>query len=181
MNPPTFPRRAALASALLPLLLALAGCASGPAAGPRAQAHLAPTAGHAASGLVTFRQEGGRVRVHAEVRGLTPGPHGFHVHEKGDCSAPDASSAGGHFNPDGKPHGHPGHGAHHAGDLPQLVADAGGVARLTVDAAQLAIGSGSADVLGRSVVVHAGADDFTTQPAGNSGPRVACGVIVAAH
>ncbi|MBS1229057.1 MAG: superoxide dismutase family protein [Proteobacteria bacterium] len=161
----------------LALAATLAACASTPA-GPRAEAKLAPTAGNAANGLVSFSQDGDKLRVSAEISGLTPGPHGFHVHDKGDCSAPDATSAGGHFNPGGKAHGSPEQPEHHAGDLPQLVADAAGVARFTIDSDALSIGGGAANIVGRSVVVHAAADDFKSQPAGNSGARIACGVIV---
>lgn len=167
-------------SLLAPLALAglLASCASVPSV-PAADARLAPTAGNTVSGLVNFSQDGDRIRVNAEISGLTPGPHGFHVHEKGDCSAPDAASAGGHFNPGGKPHGDPEHAEHHAGDLPQLLADATGVARLTATADAFSIAGGATSIVGRSVVVHAAADDFKSQPAGNSGARLACGVIVA--
>ncbi len=159
--------------------LALAACAGSGAGGSRAVATLKPTQGNKASGTVTFVQNGSEVRVTAEIAGLSPGPHGFHVHEKGDCSAADGTSAGGHFNPSGKAHGHPEHGDHHAGDLPMLVADASGVARLSAASSALAVGAGEGNVVGRSVIVHAGVDDFKSQPAGNSGPRVACGVIAA--
>ena len=111
------------------------------------------------------------------MSGLSPGPHGFHVHEKGDCSAPDATSAGGHFNPDGKPHGHPSHGPHHLGDMPMLEADGGGNATLKAFLPGLALGGGPTGLAGRAVVVHAAVDDFKSQPAGNSGARIACGVI----
>jgi len=160
--------------------LLLAGCAtSGSAGGPRAEAMLKPTSGNAASGTVSFEEEGGKVRVMASISGLTPGEHGFHIHDKGDCSAPDATSAGGHFNPHAKAHGHPGQGDHHAGDLPQLVADAGGNASLNVLVDGITIGSGTANIIGRGLIVHAAPDDFRTQPTGNSGARVACAVIVA--
>ena len=162
----------------LPLAVLVAGCATGGGGGPAAEAVLQPTQGNAAAGTVSYRQRPGGVQVTAEVSGLTPGAHGFHIHEKGDCSAPDATSAGGHFNPGGKAHGSPEQPEHHAGDLPQLVADAAGVARFTVDSDALSIGSGAANIAGRSVVVHAAADDFKSQPAGNSGARIACGVIV---
>lgn len=160
-------------------ILVLAGCSSMQSAGPRATAVLQPTAGNTASGTVQFAQRGGKVLVSGEVRGLKPGAqHGFHVHEKGDCSAPDAASAGGHFNPDGKPHGDAHHQPHHAGDLPPLTADAAGVAKITYEADAISVGSGAAnDVVGRGLVVHRDPDDFRTQPAGNSGARVACGVI----
>jgi superoxide dismutase, Cu-Zn family len=142
-----------------------------------ATATLAPTAGNTAAGTVTFTQKGDKVTVSAKVSGLTPGGHGLHIHEKGDCSAPDAMSAGGHFNPTNKPHGAPDAPDHHAGDMPMLQADASGNATLTVDLGGLTIGSGASDIVGKSVVVHKDPDDFKTQPAGNSGPRVGCGVI----
>lgn len=143
----------------------------------RAVATLAPTAGHTAHGTVTFVQQGETMLVSVDMSGLTPGPHGFHVHDKGDCSAPDATSAGGHFNPTGQPHGDPGATAHHAGDMPMLVADARGNASVKFEYGPATLGKGPNDILGRAVVVHADADDFKTQPAGNSGARVACGVI----
>jgi Cu-Zn family superoxide dismutase len=169
-------RSVSFAAALL-----LSACAS-MQAGPRATAMLQPTAGNNATGTVTFAQAGGKVRVSGEVRGLKPNAqHGFHVHEKGDCSAPDATSAAGHFNPDGKPHGAADHQPHHAGDLPPLVADASGVAKFSYEADSISVGSGGAnDVVGRGLIVHRDPDDFKTQPTGNSGARIACGVITKA-
>ncbi|SDI17553.1 superoxide dismutase family protein [Propionivibrio dicarboxylicus] len=155
----------------------LAGCAGG-SADRGVEAVLKPTQGNSAQGTVLFRQDGDAVVVTANVTGLTPGAHGFHIHEKGDCSAPDATSAGGHFNPGAKPHGHPEHGDHHAGDMPMLVADASGAASLKVRLPGVSVGGEAASsILGRGVIVHAVADDFKTQPTGNSGARVACGVI----
>jgi superoxide dismutase, Cu-Zn family len=154
-----------------------AGCATMSSGGPSAVADLAPTAGNSAKGQVTFAPKGDKVVVTARVSGLAPGPHGFHVHEKGDCSAADGTSAGGHFNPLGKPHGDPSSADHHGGDMPMLVADAAGNATLTAELDVITVGSGAADVVGRSVIVHKDADDFKTQPTGNSGARVACGVI----
>lgn len=165
--------------AFLPVVAVLSACAGSGAYGPSAEAVLKPTAGNNVAGTVSFRSEGSAVVVTARVSGLTPGAHGFHIHEKGDCSAPDATSAGGHFNPSGKAHGHPEHGDHHAGDMPQLVADASGNASLTATLATVSIGAGAADIVGRGVIVHAAPDDFKTQPTGNSGARVACGVIAA--
>jgi Cu-Zn family superoxide dismutase len=162
----------------LALVGVVAGCASVPDA-PKADAQLAPTAGNTARGVVSFTQVGDRVLVSAEIAGLGAGPHGFHVHDKGDCSAADGTSAGGHFNPGGKAHGSPDLAEHHAGDLPQLIAGADGTARASYYSDSLSIGGPTGNVLGRSVVVHASADDFKTQPAGNSGSRIACGVIVA--
>jgi len=139
------------------------------------KADVAPTQGNSARGEVRFYKVDGGVRVAAKIGGLSPGKHGFHVHEKGDCSAPDASSAGGHFNPDGAPHGAPTapRGARHAGDLGNLEAGPDGMARYdrvdpVLDYGQLA---------GLSVLVHAGEDDYVSQPAGNSGARIGCGVI----
>jgi Cu-Zn family superoxide dismutase len=156
-----------------------AGCTSIPPAAPGARATLNPTAGNQTAGTVTFESRGDKLRVVARVTGLAPGPHGFHIHEKGDCSAPDATSAGGHFNPTGKPHGDPATGEHHGGDMPMLTADASGTAALDAMIDTATIG-GANDVVGRAVVVHKDPDDYKTQPTGNSGARVACGVIVRA-
>jgi superoxide dismutase, Cu-Zn family len=156
----------------------LAGCAA-MHAGPRATAALKPTAGSSASGSVTFAQARGKVLVSGEVRGLKPNAvHGFHVHEKGDCSAPDGMSTGGHFNPDAKPHGEHGNAPHHAGDLASLKSDANGVATFRYESAAITVGSGGAnDVVGRGLIVHRDPDDYKTQPTGNSGARIACAVI----
>jgi Cu-Zn family superoxide dismutase len=155
-----------------------AGCASmGKANKPTAVANLEPTTGNSARGTVTFTQDGDEVRVRASVSGLKPGAeHGFHVHEKGDCSSGDGMSAGGHFNPAGKPHG-PQRGEHHAGDMPSLVADAYGNASASFELKGVSIGSGAADLVGRGLIVHRDPDDYTTQPTGNAGPRIACAVI----
>ena len=163
---------------LLACASAVAACTT-PVPGPRAVATLAPTAGNTATGTVEFVQSGSKVVVSGEVRGLKPNAeHGFHVHEKGDCSGPDGMAAGGHFNPGGKPHGQAGHGEHHVGDLPSLKADAGGVARFSFESASIAVGQGASDVVGRGLIVHRDPDDYRTQPTGNAGPRLACAVIV---
>ena len=147
--------------------------------GPQAVADLQPTKGNTAKGTATFTQVGDKVRVHAVVTGLKPGQeHGFHVHEVGDCSSGDGMSAKGHFNPFGKPHGK---GAErHAGDMPNLKSDIKwGKAKLTVDLDVITLKPGPASIIGRSVIVHAQPDDYTTQPTGNAGARLACGVIKA--
>lgn len=155
----------------------LAACATGPS-GPVASAQLAATKGNATSGQVQFSQKGDKVLVTGEVRGLKPNAeHGFHVHDKGDCSSGDGMSTGGHFNPDGKAHGAHHQAEHHVGDLPSLKADAAGVARFSFELDTLSVGSGKADVVGRGLIVHRDPDDYKTQPTGNSGPRLACGVI----
>jgi len=157
----------------------IAGCTamSPTPAGPAATTTLAPTQGNSAKGTVSFAQRGNKVVVDARVSGLTPGSHGFHIHEKGDCSSPDAESAGGHFNPTGKPHAHPSTTERHAGDMPMLVADAAGNASITTELDVITIGGGATDIIGRAVIVHTNPDDFKTQPTGNAGARVACGVI----
>ncbi len=159
------------------LLVGMAGCMTTKAEGPRATAVLKPASGSQVNGTASMTQEGDHVVVRATFSGLTPNrEHGFHVHEKGDCSSPDASSAGGHFNPTHEPHG-PLSGNHHAGDLPSLKADSSGNASTTFDVKGLLLGSGATDLMGKALVVHADPDDHISQPAGNSGARVACGVI----
>lgn len=156
----------------------LAGCANTPPPESSVVANMAPTKGNAAAGKVMFTQKGGMVRVAGEISGFKPNAeHGFHVHEKGDCSSGDGMSAGGHFNPNGLAHGAHGVGSHHVGDLPSLKADANGVAKFDFAAVAVSISPGLADVRGKGLIVHRDPDDYTTQPTGNSGPRVACGVI----
>jgi Cu-Zn family superoxide dismutase len=154
-----------------------AACAGSGSPGPRAEARLEARSGSSVTGTVMFTAIGDKLRVEARVSGLTPGEHGFHVHESGDCSALDAASAKGHFNPASKSHGHHGGMERHAGDMPNLMADASGNASFTVDVAMLSLGTDANGILNRSVVVHADPDDYKTQPAGNSGKRVACGTI----
>lgn len=154
-------------------------CASTTSVGRTAKATLAATTGNSVSGSVSFTQQGDAVQVAGEVRGLAPnGVHGFHIHEKGDCSSGDGMGTGGHFNPTAEPHGAHDHGVRHAGDLVSLKADASGVARFSYLSPTIAVGTGAADIIGRGLIVHRDADDFTTQPTGNSGPRVACAMIV---
>jgi Cu-Zn family superoxide dismutase len=167
----------------LPLILsvitaatALAGCAS--LTTQRGHAMLMPTNGNSASGTVRFAQTGGKVTVSGEVRGLKPNAeHGFHIHEKGDCSSGDGMSAGGHFNPTGVPHGMHAAGMHHTGDLPSLKANEGGVATFSFESTAITLGSGVTDIAGKGLIVHRDPDDYKTQPTGNAGPRLACAVI----
>ena len=157
--------------------LLLAACASQPTSGPAAVAQLEAKSGSTVTGTVSFTPAGQKLRLDAQVAGLTPGEHGFHVHESGDCSAADASSAKGHFNPAAKPHGYYGGAEHHIGDMPNLVADASGNAKLNVELDLMTITDGPTGILNRSVVIHADPDDYKSQPAGNSGKRIACGTI----
>jgi Cu-Zn family superoxide dismutase len=164
--------------AALPLLAAMlaAGCAA--TAPPSYVATtLQPTRGHTATGTVWFIADGADVRIRGRISGLTPNQeHGFHVHEKGDCSSGDGMSTGGHLNPTGKPHGPPG-GEHHAGDLPALKADGAGIG--TIDTRVRGLAAGPSEFAGKALIVHLSGDDYTTQPTGNSGARIACGVIAA--
>ena len=192
-------RNAAFASLAV---LVLAGCASAPssstapapapvvpqatppqatphAAVDEAVANLGPASGSLVSGRLALLAMGNGVHIRGDLGGLAPGStHGFHIHANGDCSAADAASAGGHFNPTGTPHGRAMEAAHHAGDVDNLVADASGVAHVNVHVVGVSLGGDPrTDILGRALVVHAAPDDYRTQPAGNSGARIACGVI----
>ena len=141
----------------------------------KAIAVLHSASGSQVAGTVTFTKVGDTVQVVADITGLTPGKHGFHIHEFGDCSAADASSAGGHFNPMKKPHGAPDAAERHAGDLGNLEADSTGKAHLELKDSMLKL-SGENCILGRGVIVHEKVDDWS-QPTGNAGGRLACGVI----
>ena len=146
-----------------------------------ASAALAPASGSQVSGKLMLMPMGDGVHITGDIGGLAPNStHGFHIHEKGDCSAADASSAGGHFNPSGDTHGRASAPHHHLGDNDNLVADANGVAHVDAHFAGAVLGGGGADdIVGKAVVVHANADDYTSQPSGNAGARIACGVITA--
>jgi Cu-Zn family superoxide dismutase len=186
-----------LSAALLASLgvLALGGCSTTPSTTPaadtlglsttstieRAHVNLASASGSLVSGRLIVTSMAGGVHLRGEIGGLTPGSaHAIHIHEKGDCTAVDASSAGGHFNPTNEPHGKVGTPAHHAGDMDNIVADAKGVAHVDAHASGPVLGGGAAnDAIGKAVIVHAAQDDYTSQPAGNAGARVACGIITA--
>jgi superoxide dismutase, Cu-Zn family len=160
--------------------LLLAGCANMTSSPRIAVATLQPTQGNATHGTVSFVQKGLKIVVDARFTDLAPGSHGIHIHERGDCSSPDGQSAGGHFNPSGKLHGGPMTPAHHAGDLGNIIAQSDGTATLqvTVPTTQISLNDTSVNsIVGKSVIVHADPDDLSSQPAGNSGKRLACGVI----
>jgi Cu-Zn family superoxide dismutase len=181
------------------IALVVSACASAPVAQPPpagavptetqaststvalATSHLTAASGSLVSGTLTLAPAGNGVRVTGDIGGLAPGSsHGFHVHETGDCSAADASSAGGHFNPANTAHGKAGTRTHHAGDIDNIVADATGVAHVDTRIAGVSLGGAPGDdILGRAIVVHAAPDDYRSQPSGNAGARVGCGVIKA--
>ncbi len=140
-------------------------------------AALSPTQGNQVSGTIIFVPHNPGVEVHVDISGLTPGKHGLHIHERGDCSAPDASSAGGHYNPNNSSHGAPEAHMRHEGDLGNLTADINGKAHYTFEDKMISL-KGDNSIVGKSVIVHANPDDLVSQPAGNSGTRLACGVIL---
>jgi Cu-Zn family superoxide dismutase len=177
---------------MLPILaLAAAGCsapaAEAPAAAPApvdvATVALEARAGSTLTGGGVFsRLPDGRIRLVIEVENVEPGLHAAHIHEHGDCSDPKAANAGGHWNPTSKPHGKWGQadGAFHLGDLGNLEVGPDGTGRIEIVTDLWTVGGGAAnDVVGRSIIVHAKPDDFTTQPTGNAGDRIGCGEIVA--
>lgn len=149
----------------------------------RATANITSASGSNVNGRAHFNQVGDMtVRMEIQVSGLTPGGnHALHIHETGDCSAPDATSAGGHWNPTGEPHGKRGEGQFHKGDIINLQADSDGNATFTADIEGWTVGGAdSTNIVGHAVIIHANADDFTSQPSGAAGERIACGVIFGA-
>jgi len=142
----------------------------------KAVAVLHPTQGNHVTGTVYFSRTPEGIKITADVMGLSPGKHGFHIHEFGDCTAPDGTSAGGHFNPENQPHAGPDQANRHVGDLGNIEADSSGNAHYTRTDTHVKF-EGRDSIIGRGVIVHAGEDDLKSQPSGNAGPRVACGVI----
>lgn len=132
------------------------------------------------TGTATFTEKNGKVTFVAKLSGLKPGIHAIHIHEKSDCTAADGSSAGGHWNPTFKKHGQWGVGEYHRGDIGNFIADEKGNGSITLTTDQWAIGGEDAtkNILGKGLIVHQGADDFVSQPAGNAGARVACSAII---
>ena len=142
--------------------------------------NLEPKSGSTVSGTATFTEKNGTVTFTTKISGLKPGVHGIHIHEKADCSAADAASAGGHWNPTHTKHGKWTDAEHHKGDIGNITADEKGNATMTLKTTEWCIGCGdeSKDILGKGLIVHANPDDFTTQPTGNAGGRIACSAII---
>jgi len=165
---------------LLALCVLIACGVNAANADTRAIVQMQATKGNTASGTLELVQKGGIVSVTGKIKGLSAnGEHGFHVHEKGDCSSGDGMGTGGHFNPSAKTHGMHGHGETHAGDMPSLVADANGVAVVNFETSSISLLDGNpANAIGRGMIIHRDPDDFKTQPTGNSGPRISCGVVM---
>ena len=154
--------------------IALVGCAS--SKGPMAMASLQPSAGSTARGTIHFQElKDGSVDVEVDLTGVPPGVHGFHVHDKGDCGD-NGNAAGGHFNPMNMPHAGPDSQSRHAGDFGNVTAGANGEVHTTFNTRSITVREGTTSVNGHAVILHANADDLTTQPTGNAGARIACGV-----
>ncbi len=136
--------------------------------------------GSNASGIATFIEKDGEVTFKATIKGLKPGVHAIHIHEKGDCSAADATSAGGHWNPTFEKHGKWGVAEYHKGDIGNFNVDASGSGNITMSTDEWCIGCDdeNKNILGKSIIVHEGADDFITQPTGDAGGRAACAAII---
>ncbi len=141
---------------------------------------LEPKSNSTVAGTAKFTEKDGEVTLIAKISGLKPGVHAIHIHEKSDCTAADGTSSGGHWNPTFKKHGQFGVGEYHKGDIGNFTADEKGNGTITFKTNEWCIGCGDAtkDVLGKGLIVHQGTDDFTTQPTGNAGARVACSGII---
>jgi len=181
--PPTPTSDEKKADEKLPVVEAKAEVKEAPAAAAPLSVPLTAAQGEAAmgnkpSGTLTLTPTQNGVRIEGKIEGLVAGKHGFHVHETGDCSAADFKSAGPHFNPEGVDHGGPGTATHHAGDFGNIEAGADGVAKIDATIPFVTLEEGAkASILGRAVVLHEKADDLSSQPAGDAGARIACGVI----
>lgn len=170
-----------------PLSLLLAGCGSNPAAGaptptlPTASATLIDASGVEVGTAELVQTPNHGVLIRLAVDGLEPGEHAFHIHETGRCVTPDFGSAGGHFAPHGRSHGALHHDGMHGGDMPNVHVPASGSVRAERLAEHVSLVPGHAGFLldddGSALVIHAGADDYRSQPSGDAGARVACGVI----
>jgi len=169
---------------LLPALalLAFAACKTGKNDEARntVTVNMEPKSGSTVSGTATFNERNGKVTMDVKLSGLKPGVHAIHIHEKADCSAPDGSSAGGHWNPTFKKHGKWGEGEYHKGDIGNFTADASGNAKISMTTDEWCIGCGdqTKDILNKGLIVHEKADDFKTQPTGDAGGRQACAGII---
>ncbi len=141
---------------------------------------LVPKSDSNVTGAAIFTEKEGKVTFSAEIKGLTPGVHAIHIHEKADCTSPDGKSAGGHWNPTFKDHGKWGTTAYHKGDIGNFTADANGNGKITMTTDEWCIGcdDASKNILDKGLIVHQDPDDFTSQPAGNAGARVACSGII---
>lgn len=153
-----------------------------PATPIQANAMISSSNDSGVTGMAIFTQKGEMITLTIDIQGASPGLRAVHIHEKGDCSAPDGSSAGGHWNPTGVAHGKWGEGEFHLGDIGNITVGEDGTGSISLTTDLWEIGTGSdVDVVGKGIIVHAGADDFTSQPSGAAGSRIGCGVIVLAE
>ena len=175
---------------LIGIFLALIGCErvqqqAGVLSVPstkQAIATIGPASGSNVTGTATFTQNGDQITLTIEIQNASPGLHAVHIHENGDCSSPDGKSAGGHWNPTDVAHGKWGEGEFHLGDIGNITVGEDGTGSIELTTNLWEIGTGSdIDVVGRGIVVHADADDFTSQPSGNAGARIGCGAIALAE
>jgi superoxide dismutase, Cu-Zn family len=160
-------------------LVSLALACGSTKSGPTATATLSPTTGQTATGTVTFKDVADGTEVTVDLKSVPPGVHGFHVHEGASC-ADDAKAAGGHFNPNNMPHAAPDATSHHAGDFGNVTADDKGEVHASFVTHSVTVAAGTLSAVGHTVVLHGNPDDLTTQPAGNAGPRIACGAVTMA-
>lgn len=163
--------------AIFALIVPIAAACASARRGPMAMATISPTSGSTVGGTVHFQEMAdGSVEVRVDLTGVPPGTHGFHVHENGQCGN-DGSAAGSHFNPLSMPHGAPSDASHHAGDFGNVTADANREVHTTITTRSIRVSPGTTSVLGRALILHARADDLTSQPSGDAGDPIACGVI----
>jgi superoxide dismutase, Cu-Zn family len=161
--------------AVLAISIVAIACAHGK--GPAAMAMLTGISGSTAHGMVHLQELGdGSVDVQADLTNVPPGVHGFHIHDKGDCSD-NGNAAGGHFNPTNMPHAAPDAQSHHAGDFGNVTADDKGEVHTHFNTRSVTVHEGATSAVGHAVILHANPDDLTSQPSGNAGPRIACGVL----
>ena len=148
----------------------------------QAIAIIGPASGSNLTGTATFTQNGETITLMVEIQNVSPGLHAVHIHEKGDCSAPDGTSAGGHWNPTNVAHGKWGVGEFHLGDIGNITVGEDGTGKIELTTNLWEMGTGSdLDIVGTGIIVHAGADDFTSQPSGAAGARIGCGAIMLAN
>lgn len=177
-------RIASMLSLLVGVAIALVSCdksgkketASTPS--KQATAAISSASGSEVTGTAVFKQSGDSITLTVEIQNATPGLHAVHIHEKGDCSSPDGKSAGGHWNPTEVAHGEWGEGEFHLGDIGNMTVGDDGAGKIELTTDQWEMGTGSIrDIVGKGIIVHAGADDFTSQPSGAAGARIGCGAI----
>jgi Cu-Zn family superoxide dismutase len=183
-----FGRNASILTLLVGVSIVLASCdgskkketASTPS--KQATAAIGSASGSEVTGTAVFKQSGDTIVLTVDIQNAVTGVHAVHIHESGDCSSPDGKSAGGHWNPTDVPHGKWGEGEFHLGDIGNMTVGEDGTGKIELTTDQWEMGTGSIrDIVGKGIIVHAGVDDFTSQPSGAAGARIGCGAIVLAE